>query len=103
MQNNAFSHGSKATRSALQDLGTPACFWPAFSPDLNPIESLWDLLKNWIAYNYVMEDLKDYKVLRKALKKAWNAITKKQLDYLLNSMHERCQAVIAADGKKTKY
>jgi len=103
MQNNASSHGSKATRSVLQDLGIPASFWPAFLPDLNPIESLWDLLKNWIAYNYVMEDLKDYKVLRKALIEAWNAITKEQLDHLINSMHERCQAVIAAEGKETKY
>jgi len=87
----------------LQNLGTLTYFWPAFLPNLNPIKLFWDLFKNWIAYNYVIKDLKDYKVLRKALKKAWNAITKKQLDYLFNSMHERCQAVIAANNKKTKY
>jgi transposase len=103
MQDNAFSHGSKATKAALQEQGVTACFWPAFSPDLNPIESLWDLLKNWIADNYVMEDLKDYKVLRKALIEAWNSITKEQLDHLINSMQKRCQAVITANDRQTKY
>jgi len=103
MQNNASSHGSKATRAALQDLGITACSWPAFSPNLNPIESLWDLIKNWIADNYVMEDLKDYKVLRKALTEAWNSITEAQLDHLIDSMHARCEAVIAANGMQTKY
>jgi len=103
MQDNASSHGSKATRAALQKQGVTACPWPAFSPDLNPIESLWDLIKDWIAYNYVMEDLKDYKVLRKALTEAWNAITKAQLDHLIDSMPARREAVIAANGKKTKY
>lgn len=103
MQDNASSHGSKATKAVLQDIGIPACFWPAYSPDLNPIESLWDILKNWIAYNYIMEDLKDYNVLRKALIEAWKAITQDQLDYLINSMHARCEAVIAANGKQTKY
>jgi transposase len=103
MQDNAFLYGSKATRAVLQEQGVTACPWPAFSPDLNPIESLWDLIKDWIAYNYVIKDLKDYKVLRKALTEAWNAITKAQLNYLINSMLARCEAVIAANSKKTKY
>jgi len=50
-----------------------------------------------------MEDLKDYKVLRKALIEAWETITQDQLDYLIESMHARCEAVIAANGKQTKY
>lgn len=103
MQNNAFLHGSKVIRAALQEQGVTACPWPAFSSDLNLIKSFWDLIKDWIAYNYVMKDLKDYKVLRKALTEAWNAITKAQLNHLIDSMPARCEAVIAANSKKTKY
>jgi len=103
MQDNATPHASAATRAAIKAAGVTKIFWPAYSPDLNLIKSLWDVIKNWIADNYVIKDLKNYKVLRKAVTKAWASIGKAQLDDLINSMHDRCEAVIAADGKQTKY
>ena len=103
MQNNASSHAAKWTREVLGKLGISPLFWLAFSPDLNPIEVLWDIIKNSISYNYIMEDLKNYDVLRKALNEAWAAIGKNQLNYLIDSMPARCEAVIAANSRLTKY
>lgn len=103
MQDNASSHAGRRTQEVLRQLGIHPIFWPAFSPDLNPIESLWDLIKDWITGKYIMEDLKNYKTLRKALSEAWQSIGQAQLDHLIESMPARCAAVIAAKGEHTKY
>ena len=103
MQDNASPHVAKYTREVLSKMGVKTVFWPAFSPDLNPIESLWDLMKDWIATNYIMEDLKVYSTLRKAVTEAWAAIGKDLLDHLIALMPQRCQAVIDANGMQTKY
>ncbi len=103
MQDNASPHAAKYTKQILHEAGVSVIFWPAYSPDLNPIESLWDLLKDWIAENYIMEDLKKYEVIREAVHRGWLAIRKDQLDHLIDSMPARCEAVIVANGKETKY
>jgi len=44
-----------------------------------------------------------YPQLRKAVQEAWDSITVDQLNELIDSMHDRCQAVIDADGKQIPY
>ena len=44
-----------------------------------------------------------YDRLRGAVKEAWDAITPQELDDLVNEMRERCQAVIDAEGKYTRF
>lgn len=42
MQDNAAAHGARATRAEIKRRGLHMIFWPALSPDLNPIETMWD-------------------------------------------------------------
>jgi len=44
-----------------------------------------------------------YDRLRTAVKDAWEKVGRFELEELINSMKERCQAVIDADGLFTKY
>jgi len=103
MQDNAPGHAARYTQAEFQDRGINVVSWPPYSPDLNPIETVWNIMKDWIQERYGHHDKLSYDVLRKAVREAWDAVTAEQLDELIDSMHARCQAVIDSDGKQTRF
>ena len=103
MQDHAPGHRAKATKEEMEARGIKVIDWPPYSPDLNPIEAVWDLMKDWIQEYYGDEDKLSYDTLRKAVKEAWDAVTVEQLHDLIKSMRARCQAVIDANGMQTKF
>ena len=48
MQDNALLYSALITLQELRDRGIQFIEWPVFSPDLNPIEAVWNLMKQWI-------------------------------------------------------
>ena len=46
MQDGAPGHSAAFTREELRLRGVELIFWPAYSPDLNPIEMVWNKMKN---------------------------------------------------------
>jgi hypothetical protein len=102
MQDGAPGHAADNTQRELEERGIRSIFWPAYSPDLNPIETVWDWMKDYIVLHYGDEEL-PYNVLRQAVREAWDSITVEQLNDLINTMHDRCQAVIDANGNHTKW
>jgi transposase len=106
MQDRAPGHSAEYTREELRETGIYPIFWPAFCPDLNPIEAVWNKMKDWIELHH--PDLpagkqRTYDQLRAIVKEAWEAISDDTLRTLVESMKERCQAVIDAKGGHTKY
>ncbi len=49
-QDLAPAHSAKATSTWFKDHGIPVLNWPANSPDLNPIENLWGIVKRKMRY-----------------------------------------------------
>ncbi len=79
--------------------GIPVLNWPANSPDLNPIENLWGIVKRKMRYarpNNAEE-------LKATIRATWALITPEQCHRLIDSMPRRIAAVIQAKRAPTKY
>ncbi len=72
---------------------------PANSPDLNPIENLWGIVKR------KMRDTRPNNAdeLKATVKETWASIPPQQCHKLITSMPRRIEAVIKAKGAPTKY
>ena len=75
--------------------------WPSKSPDLNPIEYLWDNLDTRVRQR--QNPPGNVNELRDALLEEWNNIPQAQINNLIHSMRRRCQAVSNARGGHTRY
>ncbi len=98
-QDLAPAHSDKATSTWFKDLGIPVLNWPENSPDLNPIENLWGIVKRKMQYarpNNAEE-------LKATIRATWALITPEQCHRLIDSMPRRIAAVIQAKGAPTKY
>ena len=74
--------------------------WPGNSPDLNPIENLW----NWMKDRLQELRVSSVAVLMEEIKKLWVQATPVELlQNLLDSMPKRIQMVMDAKGDMTKY
>jgi transposase len=102
IQDNTGGHIARDTLAFMREQGLIPIFWPALSPDLNPIETLWDRIKDIIKQKDP-EIYRSYPRLRTAIIEAWNSITDEKIRALIGTMYDRCQAVIDADGWHTKY
>ncbi len=69
-QDLAPAHTAKATKSWFNDHGVTVLDWPANSPDLNPIENLWGIVKR------KMRDTRPNNAddLKAAIKAAWASL-----------------------------
>jgi transposase len=109
MQDNAPIHTAKAVALWFREHGINFMEWPLYSPDMNPIEHLWFLLKEHVYkvnphINDVVGDEDRIKeALFDALYKAWEALDKDYLHDLVWSMKRRVKALIAFEGWYTKY
>ena len=74
--------------------------WPGSSPDLNPFENLWSVMKQKVSgLNPTSE-----KSLAEAIKKIWvTEITPAYCEKLAKSMPTRIRAVLVVKGQHTKY
>jgi len=74
--------------------------WPPQSPDLNPIENVWKILKTNVQELY---DPKSVSEMQEALKQAWNNFPNQTLINIIKSMPQQMQAVLDADGGPTRW
>ena len=100
-QDNDPKHTSKKAKKCLGDLGMTPMIWPAQSPDLNPIEHLWNYLKARLAE--YEEPAHSVAELWEQVQEEWDKIPVEVCQNLIESMPRRLAAVVKAKGGYTKY
>lgn len=101
MDDNARPHRARAVIDFLQQEAVTTLPWPARSPDLNPIEHVWDFLG--IRVRRREPPVQNLHELEQALHEEWNRLPQRQIQRLVQSMRRRVVAVIQANGGYTRY
>lgn len=101
MDDNARPHRARIVQEYLEEVEVSRMEWPARSPDLNPIEQVWDNLNRRLrsSENHPAT-LNDLGI---QLREIWEGLDQNILRSLILSMNRRCRAVINARGGNTKY
>ena len=101
MDDNARPHRANIVNQYLEAETIERMDWPSKSPDLNPIEHVWDVLQRQIQQrNPAPSNVND---LEFALLEEWDCIPLRTIRSLIRSFPKRCRAVIQARGGHTKY
>ena len=101
-QDNAPCHKAKKTHEVLAASGMRMLEdWPPCSPDLNPIEGVWGLMKKRIAARQPRPYTKS--AMHAAVREEWDRLQPSDWAYFIDSMPQRIRAVIEANGGPTRY
>ena len=68
--------------------------WPAQSPDMNPIENLWQVLKQKV-HDKTPRNLN---ALWEMVSQAWEHLTSDEIQVVTGSLGNRVQALVKAKG-----
>ena len=101
MEDEALTYTSKVAQNFRNTNSMEPLPHPAQSPDMNPIEHLWYLLKR--ALSKRLQKPKNLEELKGALLEEWEKIDISIINSLINSMPNRIQALKEAKGGSTKY
>ena len=98
-QDNASVHVSKLTKEFFDFRKIDVISWPAQSPDLNPIENLWAIMKKKLE----LKNFENIDKLKVEILKIWDEVDKKICENLVSSMTKRINLCIANKGDFIKY
>ena len=83
-------HTARIVTNWLDEKRIQRLKWPSFSPDMNPIEHLWDEVEQRMK----KEQPKNEKDLQECLTRVWNGIEKPVMKKLVDSVSNRLNEVI---------
>ncbi|GFT26849.1 transposable element Tcb2 transposase [Trichonephila clavipes] len=87
MDDNARPHRTLAVEELLESEDITQMDWPAYFPDLNPIEHVWDALGRRIAARF--HHLENTQQLKQMLIEEWALLPQEMLHQLVLSMRRR--------------
>jgi len=98
-QDNDPKHTSRLAKNFLQENVPVVMDWPSNSPDLNPIENLWALVKR----NVEKRKPKNLDDLGEFMVEEWEKIPDEIINNLVRSMKRRCEEIIRTKGERINF
>ena len=105
LQDGDPSQNSALAMEALGEIGGKKCSIPPRSPDLNPIENLFNLTKRTLKADAIGNNI-TYEAYQQFVKRVTATMINtpiKVIDNIIGSMNKRIEMVIAKKGQRIKY
>lgn len=89
-QDNASFHRAEAATKFFKKHNISVLKWPSYSPDLSPIENIWNMIEYKIRTRQIASGvILRGKALLRAIQSAWYSITPQQCNVIVGSMPDR--------------
>ncbi|GFX77979.1 transposable element Tcb1 transposase [Trichonephila clavipes] len=102
MDDNCMPHRANLVEDFLFEEGIVRMEWPACSPDMNPIEHVWDALGRRVAGRQpppqTLQELE-----RALLEELWDRIPQLVINSFIDSMPQMCSTLLTVSGNHTRY
>lgn len=98
-EDNDPKHRSRMCAEWKQQNGVEVLDWPSQSPDANPIENVWAIVKQKLRGKTIWTA----KQLSRQIRLIWKRLPRQLAQNLVQSMSRRCEAIIANGGDYTCY
>ena len=98
-QDNAPCHTCRVSSDFLNSKRINVLTWPPCSPDLNPIENVWGIMKS----NLLLRNPSTLDELKQFIQEEWDAIPLSTLRKMALSMESRLHKLKIAKGKQIRY
>ena len=98
---NARPHRARIVQDFFRQNNVVRIDWPARSPDMSPIEHVWDILGQRVQRRIPAP--RTCQTLAAALQEEWRLIPQHRIARIIRSMRRRCESLFAADGGHTRY
>ena len=96
---------SKAAKTAIDKIGTVQFSIPPHSPDLNPIENVFNLVAKKLSSDAVKHSIfkETYAKLVESVENTYLSYTAEPIDNIIKSMPKRISQVIQSKGHRLEY
>lgn len=99
LEDNDPKHKSRLCNAWKAEKGIEQMNWPPQSPDCNPIENVWSIIKERLKG----KQFRNLKQLSSFITRQWNSFSPEIAKNLSQSMPSRCARVIEKNGEWIKY
>ncbi|GFY24823.1 transposable element Tcb2 transposase [Trichonephila clavipes] len=96
MDDNCRPHRANMVEDLLFEEGIVRMEWPVCSPDMNPIDHVWDTLGRQIAVRQPPPTNSPRTGKERALLEEWDRIPQLLINSLIDSMLQRCSTLLLA-------
>ncbi|GFS69170.1 transposable element Tcb2 transposase [Trichonephila clavipes] len=101
MDDDCRPHHANLVEDFLFEEGIVRMEWPACSPDMNPIEHVWDALGRRVSGR--QPPPQTLQELERAFLEEWDRIPQLVINSHIDSMPQRCSTLLAVHGNHTPY
>ena len=103
-EDNDPSHGTRSANNIARKLkdtnSIKTLRHPAQSPDLSPIEGIWNILKQHVRKRY--GDWRTFDELKQVILEEWDKITLDDIRKRIAEMPTRCKKLVATGGERIR-